>query len=101
MSDFMVTVIGEKYRLQDLRFNQLDVNVFFFRLQEQSDVVAAWSESTVKKLKQVLIQTLVLNEYLDNRKSDHLNPVLLSYTLENAMREHGDEALFPAFNYFE
>ena len=32
--DFMITVIGEKYRLQDFSFGQMDVNVFFMRLQE-------------------------------------------------------------------
>ena len=32
--DFMVTVIGEKYRTQDLSFGRKDLNVFFIQLQE-------------------------------------------------------------------
>ena len=36
--DFMITVIGEKYRLQDFSFGQMDINVFFMRLQEQDDM---------------------------------------------------------------
>ena len=52
--DFMITVIGEKYRMQNFSFSQMDVNVFFMQLQEQDDYVAGWSESTVKKIRQIL-----------------------------------------------
>ena len=68
--DFMFTVIGEKYRLKDMKFGKIDLNVFFLRLQEQDDTVAAWSDSTIKKLKQVLTKILVENRYLDNTKAD-------------------------------
>ena len=57
--DFMVDVIGEKYRFRDLSFGKTDVNAFFFRIQEQDDYVATWSDSTINKIKQVLIKTLV------------------------------------------
>lgn len=46
--DFMTTVIGEKYRTQELDFSRKDLNVFFFRLQEQNDSVASWSDTTIK-----------------------------------------------------
>lgn len=48
--DFMITVIGEKFRLQDFSFGLKDVNVFFMQLQEQDEYVAGWSESTIKKV---------------------------------------------------
>ena len=57
--DFMVTVIGEKYHLKDYSFGKIDLNTFFMRLQEQDDWVAAWSETTIKKIKQVLVRVLV------------------------------------------
>lgn len=98
--DFMLTVIGEKYRLKDYAFGKMDLNVFFMRLQEQDDAVSKWSDSTVTKLKQVLTKILVENEYLDNTKSDHLNPVLLNPVLENAIRESGEKSILPAFNCF-
>ena len=98
--DFMITVIGEKYRQQDLSFNKMDVNVFFMRLQEQDDTVAEWKESTIKKIKQVLVKVLVENDYLDNNKSDHLNPVLISTILENAIRNNHDYDALCAFNCF-
>lgn len=98
--DFMVTVIGEKYRLRDLSFGKIDLNIFFMRLQEQDDWVAAWSDSTIKKLKQVLTKMLVENEYLDSTKAARLNPVWLNPVLENAIRSNSDEQALPAFNCF-
>ena len=96
--EFMVTVIGTKYRLLDTSFGKIDLNSFFMRLQEQDDWVATWSDSTITKLKQVLVKLLVDNEYLDSIKSDHLNPVWLNSVLENAIRANNDDAVLPAFN---
>lgn len=59
-----------------------DINVFFSRLQEQSDVVASWSDSTIQKLKQVLLKMFVDTEYLDNTKSERLNTVLIDFDLK-------------------
>lgn len=98
--DFMVTVVGEKYRLLDTSFGKVDLNTFFLRLQEQDDWVATWSDSTITKLKQVLNRTLVETEYLDSINADHLNPVWLNPILENAIRSNGDDAALPAFNNF-
>ncbi|MCR5205349.1 MAG: DUF1819 family protein [Lachnospiraceae bacterium] len=99
--DFMITVIGEKYRVQDFSFGQKDVNVFFMQLQEQDDYVAGWSELTVKKIRQVLIKILVENDYLDNKKAEHINPVLLNSELENAIKSNNDDRALLAFNCFE
>ena len=98
--DFMITVIGEKYRLQDFSFGQMDVNIFFMRLQEQDDYVAGWSENTVKKLRQILIRILKENDYLDTIKSDHINPVWLNPILENAIKNNNDDRALTAFNCF-
>jgi hypothetical protein len=98
--DFMITVIGEKYRMQDFSFSRMDVNVFFMQLQEQDDYVAGWSENTLTKIKQVIVKMLVENEYLDNLKAEHINPVWLSPTLDNAIRSNGDERALAAFNCF-
>ena len=100
ITDFMITVVGEKYRIKDTSFGRMDLNVFFMRLQEQNDTVATWSESTITKLKQVIIKILVENEYLDNIKSEQLNPVWLFPILENAIKANGDKDMLPAFNCF-
>jgi len=98
--DFMITVIGEKYRMQNFSFSQMDVNVFFMQLQEQDDYVAGWSESTMKKIRQILIRVLAENDYLDSIKADHINPVWLNPVLENAIRSNNDDRALSAFNCF-
>ena len=98
--DFMVTVIGEKYRMQNFSFSQMDVNIFFMQLQEQDDYVAGWSEGTIKRIRQLLIKILVENDYLDNTKADHINPVWLNPVLENAIRSNNDDRALTAFNCF-
>ncbi len=98
--DFMVTVIGEKYRLKESTFSRLDLNIFFMRLQEQDNTVSTWSETTINKIKQVIKKVLVENEYLDNTKSEYLNPVLLNPLLENVIISKGENILLPAFNCF-
>lgn len=98
--DFMITVIGEKYRLMDSSFGKMDVNTFIMRLQEQDDSVASWSESTIKKIKSVLVSILVENGYLDSNRSGTLNPVLISRELENAIRSNNDDIALSAFNCF-
>ena len=96
--DFMLTVIGEKYRRLDSSFGKIDLNIFFQRLQEQDDWVASWSESTITNLTQVLQKLLVDNEYLDSTEATKLNPVSISPLLENAIRADGQEYMLPAFN---
>ena len=99
--DFMLTVIGEKYRKLDHSFSKMDLHVFFLHLQEQDDWVAAWSDQTIVKLRQVLMKILMENGYLDSIKAERLNPVLISPILERAIRESGQEMVLPAFNCLE
>ena len=98
--DFMITVVGEKYKKFDTSFGNMDLNVFFMQLQEQDDLVASWSETTVKKIGSVLMRVLIENEYIESSRSNKLQPVLLSHILENAIRNNGEELALAAFNCF-
>lgn len=98
--DFMITVVGMKYRQQDYTFSRRDINVFLMQIQEQDDYVASWSDSTCKKIGSVLTRILIENEYIDNGKATVLNPVLISTMLENAILGNGDAIALPAFNCF-
>ncbi len=99
--EFMITVIGEKYRTRNFSYSRMDLNVFFTRLQEQNDIVASWSDSTINKLKSVLGSLLKENGYIDKTNSKSLNEVLLDYKLKDKIIENGDATCLPAFNYFE
>lgn len=98
--DFMIQVIGEKFRTQDFSFERKDLNTFFSRLQAQNDSVAGWSDNTISKIKSVLVRCLVETEYLDHFKSTTLNPVFLCEELERGIHENNDGEVLPAFNYF-
>ena len=98
--DFMTTVIAEKFRTQEFDFSKKDLNVFFFRLQEQNDSVASWSDSTINKIKQVLTRTLVECEYLDSIRATQLNPVTIAPELEDEIRTINETAALAAFNCF-
>ncbi len=98
--DFMTTVIGEKFRTQEFDFSRKDLNLFFFRLQEQNDNIAEWTDSTVNKIKQVLTRILTECDYLDNIKANKLNPVTIAPELEDEIRAANDQAALPAFNCF-
>lgn len=97
--EFMIQVIGEKYRNQDFSFSRKDLNAFFTRLQAQDDGIASWSESTINKIKSVLVRVLIETEYLDSVRATTLNPVLLCEELEQGIKENGDYDALVAFNY--
>lgn len=98
--EFMTDLIGEKYRQHDFSYTQKDINIFFSRLREQNDDIAAWSEQTISKLKQVLTKCLVETEMLDSFRDRDLNPIFISAELESGIRENKDLTALPAFNCF-
>lgn len=99
--DFMISVVGEKYRTQNLELSPTDLNMFMRHLQEQDDNVASWSESTISKIKQVLKKCLVECDFLDSAKSTVLNPVYPYDELIDGIKANGDFDALAAFNYFE
>ena len=54
VAEFMVGVVGEKYRTLDYSLTRKDMNLFLMRLAEQDENVAGWSEQTVKRIRGVL-----------------------------------------------
>ena len=99
--DFMIGVIGEKYRYCDFDFSRKDLNNYFTRLQAQDDTVAKWSESTINKIKSVLMRILVETRYIDSLRSKELNPVIICEELEAGIHENNDTEALPAFNCFK
>ncbi len=98
--EFMVDLIGEKYRQHDFSYTKKDINVFFSRLREQNDDIASWSEQTIAKLKQVLTKCLIETEMLDSISDIGLNPIFISAELESGIRENNDLTALAAFNCF-
>lgn len=99
--DFLIQVIGEKYRNQDLCFSKKDVNDFLFELQEKLSDTKTWTDNTVAKIRQVLVKSIVECGYLDSPRSNKLNYVYLYPELENELRGKGLVEFLPAFNALE
>ena len=73
---------------------------FLFLLREQNDSVAGWSDSTVSKIRQVLIRILTECRYLDSIRASQLNWISIEPELEDKIRAQHDMAALPAFNCF-
>lgn len=98
--EFMEGLIGEKYRQQDFSYTKKDIHGFFSRLQAQHDTIAAWSEQTITRIKQVLTRCLVETDMLDSVRHTTLNPIFISSALETGIRENNDLTALAAFNCF-
>lgn len=96
--DFMIDIIGEKFKSNSLEFDKTDVNHFFVQLVSRVDVVATWSDSTINKIKSVLIKCLTETGYLTTIKSTMLNPITADEELIELIRDRGEYEFLQAFN---
>lgn len=101
LADFMVEVVGEKYRRLEMTITRKDVNLFFEQLRERDQAVGEWSDSTVRRIRSVLMNVLRENGYLEGIGSEELVPVLISEEFETALRAAGLRRFLPAFNILE
>lgn len=96
----MLNIIAEKYKSNNFSFSKKDINLFLSELASQNEQISTWSESTLTKIRSVLIKILAETDYLDNIKSETLNPVFLYEEVERVIVNKGDEIVLPAFNRF-
>lgn len=57
--ELVYEVYRQKLQMDETEFKESDINMFFDRKREQSDVVARWTEATIKKLKQTYTKFLL------------------------------------------
>lgn len=97
MRDFMISVIGEKYRTRDYNFDDLDIITYLNSLEEQDDYVQSWSDTTLKKIKWIIKNTLVQTDYLENIRSKKLRKVLIDSDIKEEIINNGDKIALKAF----
>lgn len=97
--DFMVYVIGEKYKNFDLSFDKHEVSVFMCKLQYENEIISSWSESTINKIKAILVKCLSDTGYINSIKSNNLNSIIIYDEVLECIKENGDLEVLPAFNY--
>lgn len=79
--EFMEEVVSEKYRHGQLYIEKKDINEFFDRKIEQSEEVASWSESSIKKMKQVTMKVLYECGMVENIRSGDMKRIIISQNL--------------------
>ena len=97
--DFMIYVIGEKYKNFDFSFDKHEVAVFMSKLQYENEMVASWSEITINKIKSILVKCLSNTGYLNSIRSNTLNSIILYDEVLECIKENGDYEMLIAFNY--
>ena len=91
--ELMYEVYRQKLQMDETEYKESDINMFFDRKMEQSDVVAKWTEATVRKLKQTytkfLLEAGLLKKAEKNMKiivkpyiQDELRNILLKNNME-------------------
>lgn len=98
--EFMINVVGEKFRSQDFFLSRADVMAYMTELQQRDERVGGWSHATINKIVQVLRRILLETGYIDEIDSEDLIPVFISEELLQGIRDLGDEASLIAFNYY-
>lgn len=80
--EFMDEVIREKYKYGQLYIEKKDINEFFDRKIEQSEEIASWSESSIKKMKQVTMKALYECGMVENIKTGDMRRINISKSLK-------------------
>ena len=98
MAEFMVQVIGHKYRTLDLTVTAKDFHMFFQDLAAQDETVASWTDSTIAKIKSVIRKCLKEAEFISG---EQLLPVYLSPDFVQALKSAGHRDFLCAFNVLD
>ena len=95
--DFMETVVAEHYLDLDYQLGPTEMNGWVARVQAEYDNMAALSDSTIQKIKQVLRNGLVQCGMLKSSRSTELQRIVLDPDVEDAIRDLGDAKALAAF----
>lgn len=87
--EFMHSTFKQSIILGEKRLPDSATTIFFDRKIAENTEVAAFSENAVKKLKQTYIKLLVEADMLSSAKEKTIQPPLVDYRLNNAVREAG------------
>lgn len=95
--EFMFEVYDEKIWLGEKEITDRDLNVFFDKKIEQSEVVAGWTETAIKKLKQCFTRMLFEAGLLESSsKPRNIRQAHIDYRLEELINKNDLEIYLKA-----
>lgn len=86
--DFMIEVIGEKYKSNNLLLERKDINSFFIQKREQNQGFSNYKEPTLNKLRQVFQRILIDAEVLKDLKTGELNRIVIDPHLDRVLEDN-------------
>ena len=89
--EFMDEVIKSKLLDNDLIYEKKDINIFFKEKSDSNEQLAAWSESTLKRLKSSYNRLLLEMGYLSELSSTDLIPLQVDDMLRDHLVKIGDQ----------
>ena len=88
--EFLREVYDEKIRLGEKEITDRDLNIFFSDKALQSDVVAGWTDTAVRKLKQCIIRMMFEAGLLgSSAKPRIIRPIHIDYRTEELLAANG------------
>jgi hypothetical protein len=91
LGDFMLNVIGAKIRIIDDRLSNRDWERFLETCEQVDPHVKEFTESTRKKLKQIIFRILVEAKYLESQKTPRLIPVRVEPELRSFLIKYEEK----------
>ncbi len=91
LGDFMNQVVHENWRTFKPKINVKDWKYFFETCSQADPQMLEWTESTQKKLKQIIFRILAESNYIDTTRSRQLQsvtvlPEIKKYLTDNSER---------------
>ena len=88
--EFLHEIYDEKIRLGEKEITDRDLNVFFADKAMQSDVVAGWTDTAVRKLKQCFTRMMFEAGLLESSaKPRTIKPIHIDYRTEELLTANG------------
>lgn len=95
--EFIYEVYDVKLRIGELEISDRDLNAFFADKAIQSEVVARWSDTVVKKLKQCFCRIMYEAGMLENSmKPRTIRSIYIDYRTEELLKNNGLEVYLNA-----
>lgn len=88
--EFMDEVVQDKLETNNYILEKKDLNAFFMAKAEQDENIANWSESTIRRLKQVYVKILVETGLLQDKNSHELRRLLIDEKVKMHISRIGD-----------